>query len=324
MHEIVSDTRSTMPMLAKAYPRVWGAPDDGLTPCMAGAPRTGWRCKPATPCDMAQAPRIIAVRWRSIEEQPLEAQAQTPDDSYLLCIALRRMDVRLSVSGRVMRDGVVTPGTLHVTEPGVAAKCLFRGAYDALHLHIDNALIDECVTAERDDHDGLPSEGALSHDPVIEQLGRTLLASDQLGRMFGPIYADSVGTAIVSRLLALRARVGGGEKRRVAGLVKWRLRRVLDFIDAHMDEAIRLADLATAAGLTPMHFAAQFRGATGLRPHEYLLRRRVERAQELLHKNLPTVDVALAVGFQSQAHFTSVFKRYVGQPPQAWRRMTAP
>jgi AraC family transcriptional regulator len=69
-----------------------------------------------------------------------------------------------------------------------------------------------------------------------------------------------------------------------------------------------------------MHFAAQFRAATGLRPHEYLLRRRIERAQEMLvGTSMSLVDVALSVGFQTQAHFTSVFKRYAGQPPRAWR-----
>jgi AraC family transcriptional regulator len=323
MHDIASDIRSATPMPVRFPPLVGDDPTGAVIRRMGAAPGAGWRCKPATPRDVARAPRIVAVRWRSLEDQPLEVQARTPEDSHLLCIALRRMDVRLSVSGRVVQDGVVTPGTLHVTGPGVAAKCLFRGAYDALHLHIDNTLIDECVSAAPEDHDGLPTEAVPSHDPVIEQLGRSLLASDQLGGMFGPIYADCVGTAIVSRMLAMQPGAVAVEKRPLAGLPKWRLRRVLDFIDAHLDQPIRLADVAAAAGLTPMHFAAQFRATTGLRPHEYLLRRRVEHAQILLYKNLPTVDVALAVGFQSQAHFTSVFKRFVGQPPHTWRRMMA-
>ena len=69
-----------------------------------------------------------------------------------------------------------------------------------------------------------------------------------------------------------------------------------------------------------MHFAAQFRAATGLPPHEYLLRRRVERAQEMLVEGATSlVEIALSVGFQNQSHFTSVFKRFVGQPPRAWR-----
>jgi AraC-like DNA-binding protein len=77
-----------------------------------------------------------------------------------------------------------------------------------------------------------------------------------------------------------------------------------------------------------MHFAAQFRATTGVRPHEYLLRRRIERAQEMLRGSKdPIVDVALQVGFQTQAHFTSTFRKFVGQPPRArgaGSRMTAP
>jgi AraC-like DNA-binding protein len=70
-----------------------------------------------------------------------------------------------------------------------------------------------------------------------------------------------------------------------------------------------------------MHFAAQFKAATGIRPHEYLLRRRIERAKELLAgSHTPLVEIALEVGFKTQAHFTTVFARIVGETPNAWRR----
>ncbi len=69
-----------------------------------------------------------------------------------------------------------------------------------------------------------------------------------------------------------------------------------------------------------MHFARQFKASTGLRPHEYLLRRRIERAQELLFVDgLSVIDIALTVGFQAQSHFTTTFVRFVGQAPHAWR-----
>jgi len=82
-----------------------------------------------------------------------------------------------------------------------------------------------------------------------------------------------------------------------------------------------LADVASATGLTRMHSAAQFRASTGLRPHEYMLRRRVDRAMDMLAgTGMSVVEVALTVGFQSQAHFTTVFKRFTGEPPYAWRQ----
>ncbi len=107
----------------------------------------------------------------------------------------------------------------------------------------------------------------------------------------------------------------------VPGLSNRRLMRVLAYIDAHIGEPITLANLAAAAGLSRMYFARQFRAATGIRPHEYVLRRRIERAQQLLTATSDAlVDIALSVGFQTQAHFTTVFKKIVGNTPRQWRR----
>lgn len=105
-------------------------------------------------------------------------------------------------------------------------------------------------------------------------------------------------------------------------LQKWRLKRVLEYVDRHLGGPIKLPDLAVAAGLTRMHFAAQFRAAVGVRPHHYVLRRRIDRACELMRDpELTLVEVALSVGFQTQAHFTTVFRRIVGETPLRWRRI---
>jgi AraC-like DNA-binding protein len=110
--------------------------------------------------------------------------------------------------------------------------------------------------------------------------------------------------------------------RRRTPLQKWRMKRVVDHIDAHLSRRIALADMAAAAGLTRMHFAAQFRAATGMRPHDFLLQRRIDRAQQMLRNpELALVDVALSVGFQTQAHFSTVFKRLVRETPHRWRRL---
>lgn len=104
------------------------------------------------------------------------------------------------------------------------------------------------------------------------------------------------------------------------GLSKWRLKLVAGYVAEHLGDKVTLADMAAAARLSRMHFAALFLRATGLRPHEYLLRQRVAVARELLlSTELPIVEVALGVGFQTQAHFTTVFKRVTGSTPARWR-----
>ena len=225
------------------------------------------------------------------------------------------------MSGRTVQDGVTTPGTVHVTEPALPVRCLFRGPYDVLHLHVPNTLIAECAR-DMPGHQAriLRSEAVPSKDIVIDWLGRALLEANRVDGSFGQTYADCISMAIVARLLASASGVGTSERSRGSKLAPWRLKRAIDYVESRLDEPVSLAEVASSAGLTRMHFAAQFRAATGFRPHEYLLRRRIERAQEmLLGTGMSLVDVALSVGFQTQSHFTSVFKRYAGQAPRAWR-----
>ena len=127
------------------------------------------------------------------------------------------------------------------------------------------------------------------------------------------------GATLAPRVRSLPLEIRAKQQKKP--LPKWRLKRVVDYIEAHLDETIALADMARAGGLTPMHFAAQFRAAMGHRPHEYLLRRRIACAMErLAHSNERLVDVAISTGFKTQSHFTTVFKHFTGTTPNRWRR----
>ena len=280
-----------------------------------------WRLRSVGYGTAASLPRVVATRWRSLEDRTREARAETPADTHVVAVVLRNENVLFSASGRTVHDGVVTPGTFHVTEPGDRVRCVFRGPFDVLHLHVPNGLIPEiCRDIAAHEPAGFGSQTTLARDTTAERLARALLAAERIGGSYGRVYAESVGIAIVARLLSLR-QADLCERPKVTELAKWRLKRAIEYIEASLAESVSLADIASAAGLTRMHFAAQFRAATGLRPHEYLLRRRIERAQEkLAGTDVSLVQIALSVGFQTQSHFTSVFTRMVGQPPRAWRR----
>jgi AraC family transcriptional regulator len=157
---------------------------------------------------------------------------------------------------------------------------------------------------------------------TVDQLSRVLRTAGIDIRKLARSADNAIRLAAVARLVeTLEPYQSQAAKRRtVAALPKWRLVRVLKYIDANIGEAITLANLAAAAGLSRMYFAKQFRAATGIRPHDYVLRKRIERAQQMLAEPAALVDIALSVGFQTQAHFTSVFKRFVGNTPCQWRR----
>lgn len=285
-----------------------------------------WR-RPGIALDRSSPPSPIAVsRWFSMTSSVNEAATDTSKDHFVAKIVLRSMDIHFSCDGRSSQDGQVTPGSVHVANPSSHVSCLFRGPYDCLHLHIPTNMMVECgrrgLTSSTA---GFEYPNAFLQDSSIGQLCRALLGADEIGADLGLLYVDHLALALTTRIVALFQRHNGNHSTRASGLAKWRLKRAMDYIDARFAEPIRLADIAAAAGLTRMYFAAQFRESTGLRPHEYLLRRRVERAQTMLaEKDASLVNVALSVGFESQSHFTSVFKRYVGQPPNAWRQSVCP
>ena len=202
---------------------------------------------------------------------------------------------------------------------GAAASCKAK----VVRLHAGNQDGARWLVNSIDDGAAGASDEArrrIVQDPVVQRLCHALeAAEDGESRQ---LYAEPVRLAIVARLLGPppERETNPQTRRTKAALQKWRLKRVLEFVNGHLEEKITLTALARVAGLSRMYFAAQFRAATGLRPHEFVLQRRIERSQELLvQTRLTLVDIALSVGFQTQAHFTTVFKRFAGDTPHQWR-----
>jgi AraC family transcriptional regulator len=105
------------------------------------------------------------------------------------------------------------------------------------------------------------------------------------------------------------------------GLAPWQARIVKTHIETHLDTRIRMTELAQFAQISPFHFCRVFRVSFGHSPHNYITRRRIERAQGLmLTTNLPLVQIAIDCGLSDQPHLTKLFRRFVGETPREWRR----
>ena len=128
------------------------------------------------------------------------------------------------------------------------------------------------------------------------------------------LFGDGLIVAILARLLRDRGARGNKEQ----GLARWQLRRVLDYLDAHMPEAVPLAELA---GLSQAHFARAFKASTGFAPYQWQLRARIDRARALLLRTDKSLDdVADASGFADAVHLGRTFRKVTGISPAAWRR----
>ena len=104
-------------------------------------------------------------------------------------------------------------------------------------------------------------------------------------------------------------------------LPRWKSRRVMEYIESNLDKAIRNDELAGIVHLSRSHFCRAFHNSTGNPPHEYIIRRRIERAQQLMvSTRTPLNQIALECGLVDQAHLARLFRRVVGVTPASWRR----
>jgi AraC family transcriptional regulator len=136
------------------------------------------------------------------------------------------------------------------------------------------------------------------------------------GRLFGEFLGNALAAHVLSRYAARPLRLP--EYR--GGISRYLLRRILDYIRSHLGENLRLSELAENAGMTQWHFCRAFKQSTGMSPHQYVLRQRIEEAKRRLAR--PQADlsqIASELGFNNHSHFTSKFKRIVGCTPRQFR-----
>ncbi len=255
---------------------------------------------------------IAISRWSDLQNNPRHEEATTPPDRYFIGIALKVTRLKLSRGRQAIFDGVMPAGTLYVSAPSKQLSARFYAPYDFLHFHVSaNYLNSQPSATQLVAVEGL-NDLVLLRDPFAEQLAKALTRH---GHASDEKFARCIGQTLAMHLARLEL-----PRTKVNALPKWRLRRVEEYVEAHFDRGIGLSDLAKVVGLSRMHFAAQFRAATGYRPREYLLHRRIEHAKSLLsNTGMPLAEVALTVGFCTQAHFSTVFKRITSETPARWR-----
>jgi AraC-like DNA-binding protein len=268
----------------------------------------------------SERPLKIAVSlWTHDADSHGECELTMPRDAYTVSILLDDTHVCLDADAQRVIDASLDAGTCYVSRPGETVRVMCPRGYKALHLRIPTQLLWFSAEAER----ACAALEGRSIGPVKDglllQLARTL--TDMVDNGQNATFAEQIVDMLVDCIRRLRAdNAAVARISRKTTLPNWRLQRVDSYVKSHLSESITLLDMANAAGLSPMHFAAQFRAATSYRPHHYLLLCRLERAKELMTDvSRSMLDIALEVGFQTQAHFTTVFKRLTGKTPSVWR-----
>ena len=137
----------------------------------------------------------------------------------------------------------------------------------------------------------------------------------------GRLFLDSIEQAMAVALVNGHAVRHRPVQIYRGGLGSARLRRIKELVHAKMEDDLSLDEMAQSAGLSTAHFARMFRKSTGETPHQFVLRKRVERAKAMLRApDARVLDVAVACGFKTQQHFAQVFRDRCGVSPTQYRQ----
>src|SRR5215469_7549506 len=159
-------------------------------------------------------------------------------------------------------------------------------------------------------------------DPQLLRLLQTLHGDLCSGSPAGSLFGESVGAALALHLTQHYSTRSGATRQLTGGVAEQSLRRVLEYIQANLEGELHLQELAEIADLSTFHFAKLFKRSTGCSPHQYVLQRRLERAQALLRNpHISLSEVSLRADFADQSHLSNVFRRFVGLTPSRFRAL---
>jgi AraC family transcriptional regulator len=223
------------------------------------------------------------------------------------------------------REGrVIPPGGMFMVPGGIDFSVGLDGALDTLHVYLRRSVIEEVAgDLVRGDPAHVELVPRLGHtDPLIRHL--VLGIRDALGEAdpTTATYADYLARAMAARLLRghSNATRPAPPQPNADGLNRRQLARAVDFIEAKLGGSLSLQEIASASGLSPVHFARQFKRTTGTTPHQYVMRVRIERAKRLLAQtDLAIAQIAYECGFSHQEHLTRIFRRLSGTTPSLFR-----
>jgi AraC-like DNA-binding protein len=246
------------------------------------------------------------------------------EDAFLVALQVRdcpRHD--MWIDGRPVETGYLSAGTTCIYDLRRSPIANSISPFETVHFYLPRAALDGIAEIEDGakvgDIDHNPGLGVA--DPVTCSLGLALLPAFQRADEADRLFVDHVTVAVAAHFVHT---YGGKAVRRPAEdrLASWQEVRIKEILSANLDGEVSVSSLARECGLPVMRFTRAFRRSTGLTPHGWLLRRRLDKALELLRRpsGHTTAEIAAACGFASEAHLQRTLRRVLGSSAGVLRR----
>lgn len=227
----------------------------------------------------------------------------------------------LIVNGVAHRAGASDHSTITVVPPNTLVEGVFKVSGNA-DMFADYSIVflnNEFVGERRGIHIDRPvvAQPSAAIANRLLELELEVKNRDNLFDLYAEGWACQV-LVLTSRLLGESEPVRASAR---GGMTRFSVRRINDFIEAHLDGELRLDDLAGVAGLSKHHFLRTFRQTTGQTPHQYVMSARIRRAKNKLAMAAgdSMTEIALACGFSNSQNFSTIFRKATGLTPTTFR-----
>jgi AraC family transcriptional regulator len=303
-------------------------------------PQIAETCLNADGIAKQQITGVMAGRVLAVAEAPLLTSADTPWSGFLLETHAARV-IRHDIWWGWHRTHVcvVTSGTLSIRVRGTGHQREFRAPTGSV-LIFPNGFAEakfdqsdfELICVELDPHRvakflgrrGPAADGTLTpmfglEDSQIRALLTNMAAEVADGCRGGTLYGESLSLTLAAYLEGRFSKEQAWRDRTQRRFSELQTRLLVDYIRANLANDLNLSSLAELIDISPRQFFRMFANTFGCTPHRYVMNERVSRASELLAARWTLAELANALGFASQSHFSNVFQKTTGMSPGRFR-----
>jgi AraC family transcriptional regulator len=265
---------------------------------------------------------LIYATMRHFAGRDPEAKFRHPEHGIMMTLGGASDWTRMKVSGSPLYEGRHRVGRVTYMPPECEGHAWHRNFnLDRLYLLVEPSFLRSCEFGT--DPLDIPFFYNV-HDPLLESVLWSLAREMRDGaQALESVYVEHAAAFLMAHLM-YSAKLDRRPQPR-AGLSEATQRHVIEFIEEHLDQAISLTALAALTRTGVDVFARNFKACMGVPPYRYVLERRIRRAKALLAgSEKPLAEIAIEVGFSSQAHFTTQFRKFMNISPAAYRLLHRP
>ncbi|ANG96366.1 MULTISPECIES: helix-turn-helix domain-containing protein [Brucella] len=254
--------------------------------------------------------------------QPFNSVFQ-PVDSLLVAMVLKGHLQGAWQIGGELSELYLQPGSIIVIPPDESLKVSINSNAEVINIYISKNLMDDVFLEFSSVSNNLfKLDYSLSiYDEFLEQTINSVKDILYVGGRFSSIEVQYIARLLVARVVSKYSTLTSGDLNPDAGLSLPTLQKTFDYIDENLHRRIVIDKLANTAGVGAAQFARLFKRATNVTLHQYIIRRRVDKARDLLMETqMPIAEIAHECGFADQVHLTRFFGRIIGTSPASFRR----